>query len=124
MRLSDAIAMGQGLVGKWEVGDIRHCALGMACNAIGMSHWLEGDGDYVAIRSNWPWTEQYVQHPFREEDWKEYEALELIYTLFDEKVMTGGMTLNRLIDWVRSVEPPEETATESCPVQIEQAVSA
>jgi hypothetical protein len=117
MRLSDAIATGRVTIEKLEAGLLKSCVLGMALNAIGRSDATDESvpckvSGYAVIQATWPWTSTRIRHPL----WGHYEyAYALIYQLFDDFVMKRRMTLDELIDWVRSVEPaePEPAVAES-----------
>jgi hypothetical protein len=116
MRLSEAIALGQGTVGRWEKGNLAHCALGMACNSVGIIQKVNEEtqeyGNYDAIRKHWPWLTQTIEYPFRgrRDDGSPVlgEAIEAIYDTFDQEVMNGEVTFERYLDWIRSIEPQEE----------------
>jgi hypothetical protein len=114
MKLSDAIALGQGTVGKWESGNLAHCALGMACNSVGIpQHFDElADeyGDYEVILQHWPWLRQQIPLPYRKHDDGSPiigEAMQVIYDTFDSEVMSGQVSFEKFLDWVRSIEPQE-----------------
>lgn len=111
MRLSEAIAMGRVLVDRMEVAALHGCALGMALKAVGGITTIEG---YERVRREWPWvmTAQYHCQNCATEDKFKFSG-SVIYRAFDQHVMTDKtMTLDQLIDWVRSVEP-EEPAVEA-----------
>lgn len=99
MRLSTAIMLGAATC-KMEAGNINSCAYGAALNAMGIPLEVDGMQDggprYFAIEGLWPWTVD-------GELWHR-EAAKVI-TLFDSRVCDGRMTLEQLVDWVRSVEP-------------------
>jgi hypothetical protein len=116
MRLSDAIALGRTLgldlcrYGK-RAGEHsnRGCALDMAVLAVdGGKDWH--DASYI-----WPW----LNNKVLEKDKTSIADLYLfeIASRFDCDVMTGTITLDRLIDWVRSVEPAEEIFVDEAPVE-------
>lgn len=102
MRLSDAIAMGRVTVEEMQAADITKCALGMACNAVGLDPKMTGE-DYEGVKAVWPWLSTIVTAPNGAPNY----AITIIWRLFDGRVMAGRMTLDQLIDWVRSVEPSE-----------------
>lgn len=110
MRLSDAIATGRTLVTncvaggstreKAEPGD--GCVLDMAALAVGKCNWQWA-------KEIWPWLRNLSLSTGCD-----YESE--IYTRFDQDVMARGtLTLDQLIDYVRSVEPAEPV--ESTPIQ-------
>lgn len=114
MRLSEAINLGSTTV-KMEPANISCCALGAACNAVGISD----DADrYSAMRARWPWLNSggYVTA-----DGYSCRAATAIYTRFDENVCGGEMTLEQLIDYVRSIEPDEPTTEVETTYQEENA---
>lgn len=107
MRLSDAIALGRTLVNPKECGrgapgnkPEDGCALDMAVLAVGGNNWHQAT-------KYWPWL-----HNIDPEE----RGLPLsgnfyfsIIRQFDRDVMLlKRMTLDQLIDWVRSIEPPEQ----------------
>lgn len=112
MRLSEAILLGRHLVtptaGSFcETANNGGCALTMGVKAVngkGIPNHLWGSADSI-----WPWLNgacgcgrcsgTYMFH---------------IALLFDCDVMTGKMTLEQLVDYVRSIEPaePEQSAAE------------
>ena len=106
MKLSDAIDIGRVTIEKWTLGHLEGCALGMAANAVGCEY------SYSDIEKHWPWI---TEHPgkcplcnrvfFYPCD----TTMMLIAHLFDTHVMDfDDITLDQLIDWVRSVEPAED----------------
>lgn len=125
MQLSESMGMGRVLLKPRPFllltdDGTGGCALGMAGKATGTQCTFDG------IAERWPWLVDVFktpQCPVCQEPYVAYFIL--IGHIFDHHVMVQkDWNFDQLIDWVRSVEPPEETATESYPVQIEQAVSA
>ena len=114
MRLSEAIALGRVTIEKPEAGNFSTCAMGMAANAVGMVH------DYKAVLQRWPWLWRDTLCPV---NWCCEEPTSAIHSLthqFDYFVMlTKSMTLDQLIDWVRSVEPSEVEATNQVDSEID-----
>lgn len=109
MRLSDAIATGRVLVDQLKVADLRGCALGMALLATGNSTGL---CNYDKIKEMWPWLSTSDYHCTDCKSsciWDRAFGI-TIYRAFDQHVMMDKtMTLDQLIDWVRSIEPvPQE----------------
>jgi hypothetical protein len=105
MKLSEAIALGRTLVcrltegGSTTLGALPGdgCVLDMAALAVGNRSW-------VHCKEEWPWLKE-----FSPGYGGDYESD--IYTRFDFYVMRQkSMTLDQLIDWVRSVEPAEVPA--------------
>ena len=109
MRLSDAIALGRTLVkpmaGKPLSKDNDYgCTIGMALRAVGRAYNCSQSDEqnwnwwpvYQQFLEEWPWT---LSHPVIN--------MSDIFRRFDREVMQGTMTLDQLIDWVRSVEPEE-----------------
>jgi len=102
MKLSDAMVLGTTTC-KMKAGDINSCAIGAACNAVGMKEqgdWrgVDGFSRYRESRLVWPWLNS--PSPSRYGD-----AMRNIYLLFDLEVCEGTMTFEELIQYVRSVEP-------------------
>lgn len=128
MQLSNAMAMGRVLM-KPKAGGASLMSLGTGC-ALEMAIAAEGKSGTVpwtfAYRL-WPWlykTDPAMNNNYLESVWKKFD-IQVMGCDEDLRVRKlERMTFDQLIDWVRSVEPPEETATESSPVQIERAVSA
>jgi hypothetical protein len=103
MRLSEAIGLGSMILKPYQnmrYHDDKGCALDMAMAASGDNKrrfW----GRWVDAHEVWPWlNEKPVRGFFR------YSYAGLIVEMFGE-VMYGKKSLDQLIDYVRSVEPPE-----------------
>lgn len=115
MRLSEAILLGRVTVTP-RSGQLASCALGMAANARGI------DADYQKINREWPWLAKRLVLPC--ECFCAGEGMLQIAHLFDSHVMSPyakpTLTLEQLVDWVRSVEPAEVEVGE---IQNEQAGS-
>lgn len=99
MKLSDAIMMGS-MLGRMESSDINTCALGVAATAVGIPLQKalvipDVIDRYRAIADRWPWLSS-----------NNSEKMNDIMELFDNNVSTGHMTLDQLVDHVRSIEPP------------------
>jgi hypothetical protein len=113
MRLSDAIAVGRVLIQHPSADNYCNCALGMGLAAVGKCK-PHPRLAYDAIMREWPWLGEGVKSP----DWMKrygYETMQAEFTISHayDMVQFGVLTLDQLIDWVRSVEPaePEEVAT-------------
>lgn len=102
MKLSEAIMAGSTLVRQcaspWPGDEAagKGCALTMAARAMGGSEYLD-------CFKFWPWLDtpeknKTGSHSF----WQ-------IVSRFDSEVCGGVMTLEQLVDYVRSIEPPEDT---------------
>lgn len=112
MRLSEAINLGRHLITLspwvWSRGN-RGCAICMGVAAIGkMAEW---ELDRNKRFEYWPWLMNTAPHS---------EALNRTEETFSSRVSwmarevkDGNMTLDMLIDWVRSVEPAEKEAAPS-----------
>jgi len=119
MRLSEAINLGSSVL-KPIGAHIEGCAMGMALMAV--------DGKIVAkesaeaIRKHWEWaTEMFLPSPCECPSERTVRPVSsVVMHLFDAHVMQGSgyeacirrepwskWTLEQLVDWVRSVEPPE-----------------
>lgn len=142
MKLSEAIALGSVLIKPranylLDKSGTAGCALGMAGMAVGLS--LRGpnisfcginigsEERYEPLRETWPWLLQTVsEYPCGcALDSKSEDVEDTITHLFDEHVAVPiefgnrDWALDRLIDWVRSVEPveaSEETLVEEVAV--------
>lgn len=122
MRLSEAIMLGRHLVTDPQPYEINSCALGMALRAMGLPFaeiWMLG---YAHAVIWWPWLEM----PAASEgimpcgcsaDDRHNTHMKVLMHLFDGHVVPEDpeakrMTLEQLVDWVRSVEPEEEQQTQ------------
>jgi hypothetical protein len=130
MRLSDAIAMGRVLI-QLDPGYFlnldctKGCAIGMGLAAV---DGRATGANFSRMRELWPWLHE-----------KRTEALPISGVkssngwLFKDEighyanlVFVGRMTLEELIDYVRSVEPAEEDSTPSCstsPLDVEASLA-
>ena len=99
MRLSEAMMLGSTTC-KMEAGDWNSCALGCALNAEGVRQYAGRDGYGRSIETNdrWPWIWGLI-------DDEGTTFAEQIWTRFDFQVCDGRMTLEQLVDYVRSIEP-------------------
>jgi hypothetical protein len=66
---------------------------------------VQGKGDWRDADTIWPWLAESAADKLHL-DYLESWFWEII-ARFDNDVMNGKMTLDQLIDWVRSVEPPK-----------------
>jgi hypothetical protein len=123
MRLSEAIALGRTAIqpasGRVFNSDrTRGCAFGMAGAAIG-AKWSSAVLEHDTERA-WPWLRGESIRPCKCPHWRQSGTyLQAIAHLFDAHLMQDRcywwdigeeaepMTLDQLIDWVRSVEPQE-----------------
>jgi hypothetical protein len=97
MKLSEAIMLGSTQC-KMEPASFSTCVLGVSLWAIGLPARSPDWGSrYDLIAQVWPWTDAYSRPG------KMY--LQEIYQRFDHRVCTGEMTLEQLVDYVKSVEP-------------------
>lgn len=102
MKLSEAILLGRITIPQMRADDLTSCALGMASNAVGCVPI------YSAIKDQWPWLRMPIDVPCKH-NVHIPNAMLLIAHLFDTHVMDeGDMTLEKLVDYVRSIEPAEE----------------
>lgn len=117
MRLSDAIATGRVLLepveGKVLSGN-KGCALGMAGRAAGIKlHDYASElymENYNVLMQYWPFLASRIlsEQPCTCRNGPS-RMLDRVIHLFDDHVCrTGDWTLDRLIDYVRSVEPAEQ----------------
>lgn len=111
MRFSDAIALGRTMIQPCPLavfGDRNNgCAQGMAIAAVGgYDRWTAG----YTSRDFWPWTIKHEEIPCACQSRGGYgeNTLGVVAHLFDKHVFGDKTwTLDQLIDWVRSIEPPE-----------------
>lgn len=122
MKLSDAINLGSSLI-KPLAGQFLNEASDSGC-AFGMAYVASGRGALVC-QNAWPWIENVFRLPLpcgcntsHKLMWGGCSYMDIpspglsnvIVHLFNYHVMTSkDWTLERLIDWVRSVEPAEPT---------------
>lgn len=111
MRLSEAMMLGSTTC-KMVPGDWNSCALGCAGNAVGIEEYatFQGRGREEVIAIKWPWIEA------RNDDGNRWMGE--IWYRFDHDVCDGNMTLEQLVDYVRSIEPECGTCNSfqcSCP---------
>lgn len=102
MKLSEAMMLGS-VTCKMEPMDINSCAYGCALNALGVPEEetrLQG-GEivfrYEKVRRIWPWT--------TDDGFSMSRLGQSVYEKFDLEVCTGEMSLEQLVDYVRSIEP-------------------
>ena len=105
-KLSEAIMLGSATC-KMVAGDINSCAYGAALNAMGvekapvendMDWFIDGQSRMEAIKQLWPWT--YGNSPISISP-----LAQTIWQKFDDEVCGGKMTLEQLVDYVRTIEP-------------------
>lgn len=101
MRLSEAMLLGSTTC-KMVPGDWNSCALGCAGNAVGLAPGVKAKGEDRAklIHAVWPWLADSPNLMSSGE-----EIVGLIWQQFDYDVCGGTMTLEQLVDYVRSIEP-------------------
>lgn len=115
MRLSDAMMLGS-VTCRMERYNWNSCALGCAGNAVGIPNWgNRGHGRHNLILQAWPWLLEECPCEMciavsadrkKRAPWMAHERyMDHITSAFDFQVSYGLMTLEQLIDWVRSVEP-------------------
>lgn len=112
MRLSEAIMLGSTTCAL-EPQNWNSCAYGAALNANGVARCaelmvlndeknLEVHADWApridAIGELWPWT-----WDVRDDDLSDLAST--VYEMFDEDVCDGKVTIDALVDYVRSIEP-------------------
>lgn len=112
MRLSEAIMLGAATC-VMQAGDMNTCALGAALNAIGVAQGTQRLR-WQALCDTWPWTEEYMN---RQDKWHC-----AIYRAFDGPVCGGKMTLEQLVDYVRSIEPDCDCNRFNCDCATKQLV--
>lgn len=132
MKLSDAIATGRVIVsptrGFFLYSDNRGCALGMAAVASGLAkrfhlnRQTDAEDWQKALCYEWPWLDSRLPVPPWLTTYEDYlpdgfaRALEIIAHTFDRY---KEISLDQLIDWIRSVEPqePETESPQVSPVE-------
>jgi len=121
MRLSDAIAMGRVFIEKPEAMDYCRCAIGMAMASLEGSQLPSHRQALKEAFEAWPFMVKFVPVPEKlvrvSGGWRNRKPQAIEYwisTLFF-RVQEGKLTLEELCDWVRSVEPSEEYASEEAP---------
>lgn len=93
-----------------EPENINSCAFGAALNAMGVEREAPGNGvsRYWELKQIWPWLCDPAGGP----------ALSVqacgIYQRFDWNVCRGEMTLEELVDYVRSIEPDCDCCRFNC----------
>jgi hypothetical protein len=100
MRLSEAMMLGAATC-KMEPGDIRSCAIGAGLNAEGDQSFAIGR--YFAASRIWPWLGELKT--LRGDRFLVPDMMGRITRRFDDEVCYGEMTLEQLVDYVRSIEP-------------------
>lgn len=128
MRLSEAIMLGATTC-QPKAGDMNVCVYGMALNANGVPlAALNYQWDrYLEAARLWPWVYQSRPMPLIP-----FTALaSTVWSMFDNEVCAGKLTLEQLADYVRSIEPDCDCNRFNCdcakkPVEAEvlQAVEA
>lgn len=117
MKLSDAIFMGRHLVKPIGGSDCERdgggCALTMAMLSVGGTSCLP-NSLWVDVDRYWTWLGNKAKSDkcsFCGRDiFSEFKFV--IAHIFDRHVMGGEMTLEQLVDYVRSIEPTEEPDAE------------
>lgn len=119
MRLSEAIALGRVLLAPYRgyllIPGARGCALGMACLGAGVHIEAKIDTDQEnvdALVTEWPWLINDCPHicPSCGQGGNVGDSyFYAISHIFDNHVanLNPDLSLDQLIDWVRSVEPDE-----------------
>jgi hypothetical protein len=116
MLLSTAIDSGTLIPGTRCAISYCHCALGYAMRAAGKEP--KAESALQSIIAEWPWLSR--QSHFCGE--VEYSAEQVISIMFSD-VERGEGTMQSLVDWVRSVEPPDPApVTKADPVVVKRQV--
>jgi hypothetical protein len=125
MRLSDAMATGRVTIDKLEAAKLSGCILGMACNAVGIKTNLQRY-PYPQIMKKWPWLKGQTECRACGHGHGTTDFMHAIWHQFDSLVMyeRPSMTVDELIDWVRSVEPAEEVSEPLQLADVDVAVKA
>jgi hypothetical protein len=113
MKLSTAIRMGSLLIENPQAGNVRACAITMACLSMGCTQVLDY---YWYVAKTWPWViTAKVVCPCGKKHWPSLHdddslyGTEVIWGPFDHHVMGDRtMTIEQLADFIASIEPEEE----------------
>lgn len=117
MRLSDAIATGRVMGVHLDPNNFCGCAIALGLEAVGKRDRHSSSANFSTAKLEWPWLDACFDHPLIH---IQDTGVGIVSDLFWE-VYNGDRTLDELIDWVRSVEPPEETpVVEAVTPQAEQ----
>jgi hypothetical protein len=108
MRLSDAIAMGRVLINEPDCGSYCHCAIGMATASLNGEQMSDPCASFDMAMTAWPFLSSEVTDPF----YKNETTVEWAISQWFIRVHLDKEPLEGLIDWVRSVEPAEESETQ------------
>jgi|SRR5882724_6263728 len=118
MRLSDAIALGRTLV-VLDPSCYQRCLIGLGYHAIGKNAfdgWLHEWPDYPWLRKQF-----IVNPPFGIHPSYAYNVISMLA----HKVKSSSISMEQAIDWIRSVEPEENTTSvpemEEVMVRVEEA---
>lgn len=125
MKLSEAILLGSTVVPQ-NPGGILHddgsgCALGLALAAAGKSRYLDVVSglprtmaffrNRETVHTTWPWLRRDFAVPCSCSRDSSSNGFSIITHLFDDHVFgREDWTLERLVNWVGSVEPQEEAS--------------
>jgi hypothetical protein len=116
MLLSDAIALGQYLIEEPDASTFCRCAIGMGLAAIGQQFHVGSADMYTGhalarAEREWPWLK--TQLVWSRWVGKEVPAeVAISHAFYAVECGCGYYTLDELIEWVRSIEPPESTGVE------------
>jgi|SRR5882672_2265388 len=109
MKLSDAILLGS-IVGEQPTNHSWNtCLLGIACHAVGKTNFNNREA-----LTRWPWMEEWATPPTIARFTDTPHQYRTILTALCDGVMFGGVTITQVIDYVRSVEPPESNQQQPC----------
>jgi hypothetical protein len=125
MRLSEAIRMGSLLIENPQAGNVKACAITMACLSMGHGNQQMILDYYTYILRTWPWVATAKvpcpcgnKHDSSLIPNEKLSGTEIIWAPFDQHVMnnTNGytMTIEQLADFIASIEPVEQEP-EECP---------
>jgi hypothetical protein len=121
MQLSTAIFMGRHTIERPIPGCIDACAIPMALNSIGVKMDFSSSETvwmcYRAMGEHWPWLNKMEGNsfPFCESGGFNTHfgagssVCGLVPHVFDFHVSEGQITLEQMCDFIRSIEPPEDT---------------
>lgn len=102
MKLSEAMMLGSTTC-KMQATNWNTCAMGAAANAVGVPQGI-ATARLAAIKKIWPW----LKGDSADANFPRFgpaHHLAAIWRRFDNRVVWGEMTLEQLVDYVRSIEP-------------------
>lgn len=111
MRLSEAMMLG-GIANTIDCDCWDGCLLGVSVKALGANQ----NKFNREAQTRWPWIEDKFAEPKIMADWygDGHETASVILSNLAVMVVAGRVTLEQVVDWVRSVEPAESDQEQTC----------